>query len=68
VEHAAVALLCCGEMHHTGHEGVPERSLIGPCGKDVGDGRVVDGRRALGVVWYGQALPLPACLQDSKMG
>jgi hypothetical protein len=26
--------------------------------KDFVDGRVVDGRLALGVLWYGQALPL----------
>jgi hypothetical protein len=66
VQHAEVELLCFGEMRHTGHERVPERPRIGPFGKDFVDGRIVNGRLALGVMWYGQALPLHARIQDPE--
>ena len=58
MEHAEVELFLGGEMPHTGHKRLPERAIIRPFGKDFVDGRVVDGRLALGVLWYGQALPL----------
>src|SRR4029434_2924886 len=45
-------------MRHTGHKRLPERAIIRPFGKDFVDGRVVNGRLALGVVWDAQALPL----------
>jgi len=45
-------------MPPTGHKRLPERAIIHPCGKDFGDGRIVNGRLALGVVRHGQALPL----------
>jgi len=58
MEHAEIELLLDREMPHTGHKRLPERSVIGPFGKDFVDGRVVNGRLALRVVWNGQALPL----------
>src|SRR5882724_7719674 len=58
MEHAQIELSLCREMPHTGHKRLPERPVIGPFGKDFVDGRVVDGRLALGVVRHGQTLPL----------
>lgn len=58
MEHAEIELLLTREMPHTGHKRLPERAIIRPFGKDFVDGRVVNGRFAVGVVWYGQALPL----------
>ena len=58
MEHGEIELLLGREMPHTGYERLPERPVIRPFGKDFVDGRIVDGRLALGVLWYGQALPL----------
>ena len=58
MQHAEIKLLLNREMPHTGHERLPERAIIRPFGKDFVDGRVVNGRLALGVVRHGQALPL----------
>ena len=58
MEHADIELLLYREMPHTGHKRLPERPIIGPFGKDFVDGRVVDGRLALGVLRHGQTLPL----------
>jgi hypothetical protein len=53
MEHAEVELLLCCEMPHTRHKRLPERPIIGPCGKDFVDRCVVNGRLTLGVLWYG---------------
>ena len=53
-----VEVLGFSERLHTGHKRLPQRPIIGPFRKDFVDGRVVDGRLALGVVRDGQALPL----------
>src|SRR5919197_2886885 len=58
MQHAEIKLLLGREMSHTGHKRLPERSIIRPSGKDFVDGRVMNGRFAIGVVWYGKALPL----------
>ncbi len=58
MEHADIELLLDREMPHTGHKRLPERAIISPFGKDFVDGRVVNSRLALRVVWNGQALPL----------
>jgi hypothetical protein len=58
MQHASVEVLLYHQMPHTGDERLPERPIIGPCGKDFVDGRVVDGGLALRVVRDGQALPL----------
>src|SRR5438105_11027407 len=58
MEYTEIELLLNREMPHTGHKRLPERAIIRPSGKDFVDGRVVDGRVALRVVWNGQALPL----------
>jgi len=50
MKHADIEVLLGGEIGHTGEERLPERPIIGPCGKDFVDGRVVDSRLALGVV------------------
>jgi hypothetical protein len=49
MQHAEVEFLGVCEMRHTRDEGLPERPIIGPCGKDFVDGCVVDSRLALGV-------------------
>ena len=49
MEHAEVELFLGGEMPHTGHKRLPQRPIIGPLGKDFVDGRVMDGRLAVGV-------------------
>ena len=58
MEHAEIELLLDREMPHTGHKRLPERAIICPSGKDFVDGRVMNGRFAVGVLWDGQALPL----------
>ena len=58
MEHAEVELFLGREMPYTGYERLPERPIIGPSGKDFVEARIVDGRLALSVLWYGQALPL----------
>jgi len=58
MEHGEIELLLGREMPHTGYERLPQRPVIRPFGKDFVDGRIVDGRLAVGVLWYGQALPL----------
>ena len=58
MEHAEIEWLLGREMPHTGHKRLPERAIIRPFGKDFVDGRIVNGRLALCIVWNGQALPL----------
>jgi hypothetical protein len=58
MEHAEIELLLNREMPHTSHKRLPERAIIRPFGKDFVDGRRVNGRFALRVMWNGQALPL----------
>src|SRR6266581_12742 len=58
MEHAEIELFLRREMPHTRHKRLPERPIIGPFDKDFVDGRIVDGRLALGVCRHGQALPL----------
>jgi hypothetical protein len=64
MQYAEVKVLLGGKMRHTGNERLLKRAIIRPFGKDFVDGRVVDGRLALGVLRYGQALPLHARIQD----
>jgi hypothetical protein len=66
MEHAEIELLLDREMPHTGHKRLPERSIIRPFGKNFVDGRIVNGRLALGVVWNGQALPLHPRIQHPQ--
>ena len=66
MEHAEIELLRGREMPHTGHKRLPERSIIRPFRKDFVDGRVVNGRLALCVVWNGQALPLHPRVEDPQ--
>src|SRR5215831_15536347 len=58
MEHAEIELLLGREMPHTGHKRLPQRPIIRPSGKDFVDGRIVNGRLALGVLRHGQTLPL----------
>ena len=58
MEHAEIELFLCREMPHTRHKRLPERPVIGPFGKDFVNGRVMNSRFAVGILWYGQALPL----------
>ena len=58
MEYTEIELLLDHEMPHTGHERLPQRPIIRPFGKDFVDTRVMDGGLALGIVRYGQALPL----------
>src|SRR5262245_15953800 len=66
MKHAAIELLLDREMPHTGPKRVPERAIIRPSGKDFGDGRIVDGRLALGIVRHGQTLPLHPGVKDPQ--
>jgi len=50
MEHAGVEVLLDRKMLHTGEERVPERPIIGPFREDAINGRVVNGRLAMGVV------------------
>jgi hypothetical protein len=53
VEHAEIKVLLCSKMPHTGEERLPKRPIIGPCGKDFVDGRLVNGRFPIGVFRHG---------------
>jgi hypothetical protein len=66
MEHAEVALSLCREMPPTRHNRLPERSIIRPSGKDLGDGRIVEGRLALDVVRHGPTLPLHPGVEDPQ--
>jgi hypothetical protein len=66
MQHTEVEVLLCGKMSHTGDERLPQRPIVSPFGKDFVDGRRVDGRLAIGIVWYWQALPLHTCIQDPQ--
>ena len=61
MEHGEIELLLCSEMLHTGYERLPQRPVIRPFGKDFVDGRVVDGRLAMGVLWYGNTSIASPC-------
>ena len=58
MQHAGVEVFLGRQMLYTGHKRLPQRSIIGPFGKDFVDGRVVNHWFALGVLRYGQTLPL----------
>jgi len=58
MEYAEIELLLGREMPHTGHKRPPQRSIIGPFGKNFVHGRIVNGRLALSVLRHGQTLPL----------
>jgi hypothetical protein len=58
MQHAQIELLLTREMPHTGHKHPPQRPIIGPFGKDFVHSRIVNGGFPIGVVRYGQALPL----------
>ena len=66
MEYAGIEVFLGRKMPHARNERLPERPIIRPFGKDFVDGRVVDGRLALGVLRYGDALPLHACIQDPQ--
>src|SRR5262249_833841 len=58
MQHAGVEVFLGRQMPYTGHKRLPQRAIIGPFGKDFVDGRVVNHWFALGVLRYGQTLPL----------
>ncbi len=58
MEHADIERLLSGEMRHTREERLPERPIMGPFGKGSLDIGVVDGRLAMCILRYRQALPL----------
>ena len=66
MEYTEIELLLNREMPHTGHKRLPERAIIRPSGKDFVDGRVMDGRLAMGIGRHGQALPLHARVEDPQ--
>ena len=53
-------------MRHTGHEGMLQRTIIGPTSKDFVDGGVRDGMGAIRRFRYGQTLPLHAGVEDPQ--
>jgi hypothetical protein len=56
--HAQIEVFLRCKMRLAGHKRLPERPIIGPFGKDFVNGRVMDGRVAMGVFRHGQTLPL----------
>ena len=66
MEHAKIEVLLSSEMPHTGHKRLPQRPIIGPLRKDFVDGRIVNGRFAIGLCRDGQALPLHPRIQDPE--
>lgn len=66
MEPADIALCRGREMPHTGHTRLPERPVSGPLGKAFVDRGVVPGRLPLGSLWYGEALPLHARIQEPQ--
>src|SRR5262249_12797129 len=66
MEHAEIELFLDREIPYAGHKRLPERPIIRPSGKDFVDGCVMNGRFAVGVVWYGQALPLHPRVEDPE--
>ena len=65
MEHTGIELFRGRQMPHTGHKRLPQRSIIGPSGKDFVHGRVRDGWLALGVERHGQTLPLHPGVEHS---
>ena len=66
MKHAEVELFLCREMPHTGHKRLPQRPIIGPLRKDFIDGRIVNGRFAIGLCRDRQALPLHAGVEHPQ--
>ena len=66
MQHAQVEFLGFRELPYTGHKRLPERSIIGPFGKDFIDGRIVNGRCPVGVFRHGQALPLHPRIENPE--
>src|SRR5262249_49222526 len=66
MEHAEIELLLGREIPYTGHKRLPERPIIGPCGTDFVDGRIVDSWFPSGVRWHRQALPLHARVEHPE--
>src|SRR6266436_5074674 len=58
MQHAGVEVFLGRQMPDTGHKRLPQRPIISPFGKDLVDGRVMNRWLALGVLRYGQTLPL----------
>jgi hypothetical protein len=66
MQHADIEVLLGGEMRHTGDERLPERPIIGPFREDSVDRCVMDGRFALDIFRYEQALPLHPRIEHPK--
>src|SRR5215471_18947663 len=66
MQHAEIELLLGREKPYTGHKRLPQRPIIGPLRKDFVDGRVVNGRFAIGLCRDGQALPLHAGVEHPQ--
>ena len=65
MEDTKIELLLGREMPYTGHKRLPQRSIIGPFGKDFVDGRVMHRRWPVGVVTGSGAVVL---LSNGLMG
>jgi hypothetical protein len=53
MEHTGIEVFLLGEMGYARHKRAPQRPIIGPSREDFVDGRVIDGRVAIGIFWYG---------------
>src|SRR5258705_5881689 len=58
MEHGRAHACLRRPMAHARNASLPERAIVGPFGKDFVDSRVMNGRFAVGILWYRQALPL----------
>jgi hypothetical protein len=66
MEHAGVEVLLGRKMPHTREDRLPQRPLRGPFGEDAIDGRIVNGGFPIGVLRYGQTLPLHPGVEDPE--
>jgi len=60
MQDAEIEMVVVRQMPHTGDEGLRKGAVVRPPDEDFVDGRIMDGRLAVGVFGHGQTLPLHA--------
>ena len=66
MQNTEIELVVCRQMRHTGNEGLLQRTVVRPAGKDFVDGGVVDGIGAIRGLRDRQALPLHAGVEHPQ--
>jgi len=64
MQDAQIELVLVRQMLHTGDKRLLKGAVVCPSGEDFVDGRVVDGRLAMGVFGHRQAFPLHPGIED----